>query len=386
MIKKKKKGKKTLWIFAAASFLNDMGADMIYPLWPFFLTTVLGAPMAVLGFIDGLGDALVSLSQAFSGYLSDRLRRRKVFIWLGYLFGSFSRIGYAFSPTWKVIIPFRVLDRSGKIRDAPRDAMIADMSTSETRGAAFGILQTFDNFGAVTGIFLSLILFPIFGYRDLFLFASLPSIIAVLLILLFIKKRQKTDIKIYKGFTFKELSRDFRYFLFVSAIFALGSFSYSFLLIFSGKMGFRVASIPLLYLVFTFMASISSFPFGKLADRIGRKKVIFVSYFLWMLTILSFIFLSGITGLIVSFILYGLHKGGLETVQKAFASELAPVEFRASGLGTFKMVIGLFALPASFLAGILWDRVSIFAPFYFSLFVTVLSGILFVFMREKNKN
>lgn len=377
------KGKKQLWIFAAASFLNDMGADMIYPLWPFFLTSVLGAPMAVLGFIDGLGDALVSLSQAFSGYLSDRLQKRKVFIWLGYLFGGLSRVGYAFSSTWKIIIPFRVLDRSGKIRGAPRDAMIADMSTKETRGAAFGILQTFDNFGAVTGIFLSLMLFPILGYRDLFLFASLPSIMAVFLIIIFIKKRQRSEIKIYKGFTFKDLDRNFCYFLFVSAFFALGSFSYSFLLVFAGKMGFRIASIPLLYLTFTFMASISSFPLGKLADRFGRKKVIFMSYFFWMLTVLSFIFLSGTSGLIVSFILYGLHKGGIETVQKAFASELVPAQFRASGLGTFQMVIGLFALPASFFAGILWDRVSIFAPFYLSLFVTILSGILFLFVKEK---
>jgi MFS family permease len=138
----KGKSKKTVRIFAAASFLNDMGSDIIYPIWPLFVTEVLKANMAVLGFLDGLGEALVSLSQAASGYISDRIRRRKIFIWTGYLCGSVSRIGYALSGSWPHLIPFRILDRGGKIRSAPRDALIADVTTEANRGRIFGFLRT----------------------------------------------------------------------------------------------------------------------------------------------------------------------------------------------------------------------------------------------------
>jgi MFS family permease len=126
MTKEKTETKKTLRTFAVASFLNDLGSDIIYPIWPLFVTQVLKANMSALGLLDGLGEALVSLSQAASGYMSDRIRKRKVFIWIGYLCGSASRLGYAASSIWQHLIPFRILDRAGKIRSAPRDALIAD--------------------------------------------------------------------------------------------------------------------------------------------------------------------------------------------------------------------------------------------------------------------
>jgi len=131
---KQRETKKTIRTFALASFLNDLGSDMIHPIWPLFVTTFLGANMAVLGFIDGLGEAMVSISQAASGYISDRIRKRKVFIWTGYLFGAVSRIGYALSMIWQHLIPFRMIDRTGKIRSIPRDAIVADISTQENRG------------------------------------------------------------------------------------------------------------------------------------------------------------------------------------------------------------------------------------------------------------
>jgi MFS family permease len=144
--------RKTVRTFAIASFLNDFGSDVIYPIWPMFLTTVLGANMAVLGLIDGLGEAFVSISKAASGYLSDRVQRRKVFIWTGYLFGAISRIGYAFSTVWQQVIPFKIFDRMGKIRGAPRDAIVADISTDQNRGSHFGLLRAMDNLGAVCSV------------------------------------------------------------------------------------------------------------------------------------------------------------------------------------------------------------------------------------------
>src|SRR3989338_11652330 len=144
--------KKTLRVFGLASFLNDFGSDMIYPIWPLFLTSALGANMTVLGLIDGLGDALVSISQAVSGYIADKTGKRKIFVWLGYVFAGLARLGYAMSAVWQQIIPFRILDRAGKMRGAPRDAMIADMSSDDDRGRNFGYLRMMDNLGAVFGI------------------------------------------------------------------------------------------------------------------------------------------------------------------------------------------------------------------------------------------
>ena len=159
----RKQSRRTVTVFALASFLNDLGSDMIYPIWPMFITTGLGASMSVLGLLDGLGDALVSISQAASGYLSDRIRKRKVFVWLGYLLGSGARVGYAVSATWQHVIPFRVLDRTGKMRGAPRDAMIADVSSRANRGTHFGVLRAMDNLGAVCGILVCIVLFGVLG-------------------------------------------------------------------------------------------------------------------------------------------------------------------------------------------------------------------------------
>jgi len=378
-----KETRKTVRTFALASFLNDLGSDMIYPIWPLFVTSVLGAPMAVLGFIDGLGEAIVSISQAASGYISDRIRKRKVFVWTGYLFGSLSRVGYAISSIWQHLIPFRVLDRAGKIRDAPRDAIIADISSKENRGKNFGLLRAMDNLGAVCGIIVCILFFGLLGYRNLFLLAAIPSVIGALLIFSLIKERKPAGVKIYKGLALKDLDKNFKLFLLLSSFFALGSFSYSFLLIYAKEFGFQVAFVPVLYLVFTAVAALFSLPFGKLSDKIGRKSVLILSYSFWGLVCLSFIFIQSYLSIILTFVLYGLHLGALHPVQKTFVSELAPTEYRASTLGGFQMVIGLCALPASLIAGILWDKISLFTPFYFSLGLTILSITMLMFVKEK---
>jgi MFS family permease len=366
------KKNRELWIFSIASFLNDFGSDMIYPIWPIFLSSVLGANMAVIGLVDGIGDAIVSLSQAASGYVSDRLRKRKFFVYAGYLMGSASRIGYAISSTWQQIIPFKILDRAGKIRGAPRDAIIADLSTRKNRGRNFGILQAMDNLGAVFGILLTIAFFGILGYQNLFLIAAIPSVIAALLVIFIIKER-KTTKKIFRGIKFHDMNPNLRLLFIANAIFALGAFSYSFLLVFANKAGFSAGFVPVLYLIFTLVASISSIPFGKLSDKIGRKAVLAISYGLWAAVCIGFAFSSNPAFIVLAFMLYGLHRGAFDTVQRAFVAELAPKNFRASVLGGFQLVVGVVALPASLMAGILWDSYGMIVPFSFSILLSVIA-------------
>ena len=375
---------KTVRTFAVASFLNDLGSDMIYPIWPLFVTTFLGANMAVLGFIDGLGDAIVSVSKAASGFLSDKIGKRKIFIWLGYILASLSRVGYAVSAIWQHLIPFRILDRAGKVRSAPRDAFIADISTRDRRGKNFGFLRAMDNLGAVCGIIICIIFFKFLGYKKLLLLAVIPSVFAALLILLKIKEKRTYHIKIYKGLSFKDLNKNFKLYLLLSSFFALGSFSYSFLLIYAKEFGFQITFVPVLYLIFTATASIFSIPFGSLSDKIGRKFVLILSFIFWTLVCLIFIFIHSKFSIIFTFVLYGLHKGALYPVQQTLVSELAPVKYRASSLGGFQMVIGLCAFPASLIAGIFWEKIGIVAPFYFSLGLTIISTIILLFVKEKN--
>ena len=405
MEKDKVEAKKTVKTFAFVSFLNDFGSDMIFPLWPLFVRYVFGASMASLGLIDGLGEAIVSISQAASGYASDRIKKRKVFIWTGYLLGSLARVGYALSMVWQHFMLFKVLDRAGKIRGAPRDAIIADVSTKEDRGENFGFLRMMDHFGATCGVLVCIsIIFIFVGipditqigtllqdqnpqipeqiYRNIFLLAAIPSLIGVFLILFFIKEKKTEGIKVYKGISLKDLDKNFKIFLLLSSFFALGSFSYSFLLIFAKEFGFQLTFVPVLYLVFTVFATLTSLPFGKLADRVGRKPVLALSYIFWGLVCVSFIFIQHYLLVILAFVLYGLHKGALEPVQKAFVSELAPKDFRASVLGGFQMVMGFCALPASVIAGLLWDKVDMCMPFYFSLGLTVISIVMLAFVKE----
>jgi len=374
--------RRTVRTFAAASFLNDMGSDMIYPIWPLFVTEVLGANMAVLGLLDGLGEAMVSISQAASGYASDRLGKRKVFIWTGYLMGALSRVGYAIALTWQALVPFRLLDRAGKMRGAPRDALVADASTRATRGGNFGLLRAADHLGATVGVLLCMVLFPLLGHRTVFMIAAVPTVVGAGLIIFIIRERRAEGESTFKGLSLHGLSRDLKLLVVLSAVFALGAFTYSFLLIHAQRLGVSDAYIPALYLIFTVVASLLSLPFGRLADTWGRRRVLAAAYALWGLVCVVAIGLRLVGAMPLLFVLFGAHKAALEPSQRAIVAEMAPEGLRGSILGGFNMVVGLAALPASLLAGVLWDRLAPGVPFMASLGLTIIATLLLVFVRE----
>jgi len=376
-----KKRRRLVTVFGFASFFHDIGSEMVFSVWPFFVQS-LGADMAILGLIDGLGNAVVSISQAISGYISDRIRKRKVFVWIGYLLGGISRVGYAFSSSWQMLVPFRIFDRSGKMRGSPRDAIISEASNDGNRGKNFGTLRFMDNLGAVIGIIIAIVLVRHLSYRTMFLLAGIPSLIAVGIVMYFVPEA-KGEKKIFRGIRFSDLTPDLWLYTALSGIFSLASFSYSFLLIAASGEGISIGAVPLLYLLFTVVAAVVSIPAGKLADKIGRKKVLFLSLLCWIGVCLTLLHGTSFLSMVIAFVLYGLHKGALDPVQKTFAAELAPKEFVASALGGFQMVLGLLSLPASLFAGLLWDRYGLSAPFLFSLILTVVAGFLLLFVHEK---
>lgn len=375
----------TVRTFAWASFLHDMGADMVFSVWPLFLTNVLGANRTVVGLIDGLGDAIVSISQAVSGALSDRWQRRKPFVWMGYSFGGLARIGYALAPTWHWVIPFRLLDRSGKMRGAPRDAIVSDLSVRGNRGRHFGFMRAMDNAGAVVGVLLSILLLRTFELRTVFLIAAIPSALAALLVIFAIRERSASGVKLFRGMRFTDLSGNLRLYLVLSGIFQLGSFSYSFLLLAAVSLGFQNQTVPILYLLYSLVAAIASIPAGRLADKIGRKPVLLFSFLTWTVVLALLLSGSNTHVLIIAFLLYGLHIGMMEPVQKTLAAELAPKQYVASTLGGFQLVLGLMSFPASFLAGILWDTYGLTAPLLLSLLLTAAAAVLLLFIKDSKK-
>ena len=380
------KNNKTLRVFSAASFLNDLGSDIIYPLWPLFVTSLPGANVVVLGLIDGLGDALVSISQAAAGFVSDRIRKRKVFVWTGYVLGGLSRAGYALSPSWQWLVPFRIVDRGGKMRDTPRDVILVDATTDGDRGNDFGILRTFDNLGAVCGIAIAMIFVGTLGFRRLFLLAAIPSLIGAALVYRYVRDPAPSEKKIFKGFSIEKTSPQFKLLLVANAFFALGAFSYSFLLLFANRFGVPTVFIPALYLLFTLVASLTSLMFGRLSDKLkSRKDVMLISFMLWMMVCLTLIVSHNVWAIIFAFAVYGLHRGSLDTVQNVYVAEMAPAEFKASSLGLFQLVTGVSAFPASLAAGILWSSIGAAATFTLSLGLAAVAAVLLVFVKKQKQ-
>lgn len=373
--------KKTIWLFSLGAFLNDLGYYSIITIWPVFVTSVIGASVTFLGFIDGLGDAFVALSQAGSGFLSDKLKKRKIFIWLGYFFAFISRIIYAVSYGPWQLVPGKILDRSGKMRDAPRDAIVADITPREKRASAFGALRAADRGGAVFGLLASILLVGYFSYRQMFMLAAIPSLIGSLIVLFFVREHIYAD-HLKPKFSFKFVSRDLKIFTLTSAIFTMGAFSDSFYILAASNLGVSLKFVPLFFLAFLVCSSVFAIPFGKLSDKIGRVFVVAAAFILFIIVNLIFIFYNSFWMIFLAFVVYGIYSAAYEGNLKTIVAEFAPPHLRSSVIGSFQMLIGLIALPASFVAGILWDGIGLKAPFVLSLALTLIALILLFFVRE----
>jgi len=366
-------------VLGIVSFLTDISTEMVYPLIPLYLTSRLGASPAIVGLIEGVAESTASLLRVFSGYISDLIGRRKPLAILGYGSSTLGKVFLYLSHSWGFVFIGRWIDRFGKgIRTAPRDALIADSTDPTRRGRAFGLHRAMDTFGAVIGIILAYYFFTRFSgdYSRVFLYSLIPAFLGVFA-LFFVKESRKTA----KGSTSKPvlkwslLDRRLKGFLIVTLIFTLGNSSNQFLLLRAKNLGFNDATVLLLYLTYNLVYMAFAYPAGRISDRIGRKKLIVVGYLFYGLVYFGFAMVASGSYLWVLFGLYGIYIGLTEGVQKALISDIAPVETRATLIGLHATLEGIGLLPASFIAGLLWNNISASAPFYFGGLMGIISAV-----------
>jgi MFS family permease len=380
-------------IVGFVSLFTDLSSQMVFPVVPLFLLS-LGASVWVVGLVEGAAETTASLLKVFSGYWSDKIKRRKPFIFAGYGLSSLTKPLFAFAQTWPFVLFFRVIERVGKgIRDAPRDAIVAESVDVSIRGKAYGFQRAMDGVGSFTGAILAIVFLTFFAssnplatYRNLFLVAFFPGIIGVLFILFIKEKRQQPAIQKHQKAPFhismKRLPRNLQIFILVSTIFSLGNFGYAFLIVRSNKLGYSDATTLLLYILFYVVYTLFTIPAGMLSDKIGRKPVLIMGYLVFAAAAICLIFTSQLYMLIFIFILYGIFFGFVDGVQRAFVVDLAPPDLKGTALGTFHTATGLIALPAGIIAGFLWDTFSPQATFIFALCLALCSLLMFSFVKN----
>ena len=379
---------KNIFIAGLVSFFMDISSEMIYPLVPLFLANVLGVNKTTIGLIEGIAESTASLLKVFSGWFSDRLGNRKWFMAAGYSISTLSRPIVALATGWHHVMAFRFMDRFGKgIRTAPRDAIIAESADIAYLGRAFSFHRSADTMGAVIGpaIAFSLLVILSNNYRSIFWLSMIPGVIAVFLIIFFIREKKKfsTDHSSEKPkLTWKHFDWRFKFFVLIAGIFAIGNSSDVFLILRAQQTGVPTAMIPVIYLLFNLIYSISSIPAGIMADRFGKKRVIFWGFVLFALLYYGFGVTSDQRIIWLLFGLYGLFMGLTEGIQKAFLAAIIPSDFKATAFGVYNAAVGLAMFPASLFGGWLWDNISPSATFYFGATTAILSAMLFiVFIR-----
>lgn len=371
-----------LWL-GVVSLFTDFSSEMIYPLLPFFLTATLGAGPAFLGVVEGVAETTASLLKLLSGWFSDRVGRRKPLVLVGYGTASIARplIAIATAP-WQVLA-IRFTDRVGKgIRTAPRDALLTDSVDPAVRGAAFGFHRAADHAGAVAGPLVAsgiLLLAPA-NYRLVFALAAIPAAASVLVLWLRVREGRIPQASTPLTFAaWREMPSEFRLFLLAVTLFTLGNATDAFLLLRAQQLGVHVALIPLLWAALHVSKMAWSVPGGMLADRKGPRIAIVSGWLLYAAVYAAFAFATTAWHVWALFLVYGLFYGLTESPEKALVAKLAPVDHRGGAFGTYHFAIGVAALPASVIFGLLWQRYSAATALFSGAGIAIAATLLFIF-------
>jgi MFS family permease len=380
---------RTVIALGVVSMFTDLSSEMIYPLIPVFLTTVLGAGALALGVIEGIAESTAAVLKVVSGMWTDKVERRKPFIFAGYGIAGAVRPLIAFATAWPFVVVIRFIDRVGKgVRTAPRDALIADVTPLDSRGAAYGVHRSLDHFGAVLGPLVAAILLWIgFGLRSIFFLAIIPAIIVIVVIARFVREPDhevatpdESRSVLARG---GELGSSYWTLMVAVIVFSLGNSADAFLLLRLTDVGVSAMWIAILWSLFSLVKMGSNLVGGRLSDRVGRKPLVLIGWALYALIYLGMGIATATPVLIALFLAYGLYFGVTEPVERAWVANLALPDLRGTAFGYYNGAVGIAALPASVVFGGIWAAFGPGPAFAFGATLAAVAAVILLRVPEQ---
>jgi MFS family permease len=388
----KKKLDRNVLSLGITSFLNDWSSEMIFPLLPAFMAEVLNIPKPLIGLIEGISRSLASVLKVFSGYISDRLGKRKSLAVAGYALSNAVKPLLAVARNWPAVLAMRAADRIGKgIRTAPRDALIASATEKQkkTRGKSFGFHRAMDTSGAMLGTIAAFVLMRFLpgdtesNYRTVFLLAVIPGMAGVATIALGARERSSPGNRKKPSLAWSSLPANVKRLVVASIIFGIGNYTFTFFLLRIREMGIAAAIVPLVYLVYNLFYAGASVPAGRLSDKLGRKKVLVAGFLLYACTATGFALVDAAPAAWLLMAVFGLHMALTDATARAFISDLSEESVRGTALGIYHTGVGVADLPAGIMAGFLWQQFSSTATFLTGAALALTATAVLATVKEK---